>query len=284
MPESPLQVKRLAARHGFSFHKHLGQNFLADRAVVDGLVSDVEPDERILEIGCGFGALTRAVADRGGRVIAVEIDRSLAPVLQETLDGCAHAHVLFEDAMKADLPAIVKKHLGDGPLRVMANLPYGITTPLILRLLGSGLPLAALRLMMQKEVADKLLSAPGDDGWGSLSVAVRYYGSASLRRVIAPQAFWPRPHVDSAVVDIAVHEAPCVNVPAEPFFQMVNAAMAMRRKTLANNLAAFYGMSKENALRWVERAGLDGLVRGETLSLQALGRLYHAKNFEKNDL
>lgn len=270
------EVKDLLARHGFRFSKSLGQNFLiadwvprqiAEAAGLDGTCG-------VLEIGPGVGCLTRELAARAGKVAAVELDRSLLPVLAETLADCPNAEVVPGDVMKLDLAALVSDRLGGFAPHVCANLPYNITTPVLTRLLESGL-FRSVTVMVQKEVARRVCAAPGAADYGAFTLLCQYYADCQLLFDVPAGCFLPAPRVTSAVVRMEVRETPPVVVPPDALFQVVRAAFAQRRKTLLNALSSAYGkeFSKEELRAVLSGCGLPEAVRGEALSLEQFADL-----------
>ena len=265
------------ARNGEFHHKHsLGQNFIEDEALLGQLadLSLVTPEDNVLEIGPGFGALTRPLAARCKRIVSLEIDDTLLPILWVTLEKCPNAEVVHGDVMKTDLAALVRERLGDGPLRVAANLPYYITTDVLTKLLAE-LPLArSIAVMVQKEVGDKLLSQPGEDGYGPLAILCQY--TCRVRRALdVPAAcFTPPPKVDSSFMVLERRETPpCAVADEALFMKLIRGAFLMRRKTLVNNLMAAFALGREEASACLERAGLPAQVRAEALSIAELARL-----------
>ena len=270
-----LRARVALEKHGFRNTHALGQNFLLDEGLLNALLdaAQVGPGDRVLEIGPGAGVMTALLADRCGEVLAVEVDRSLEPVLNDVLAGRDNARVLFRDFMKADLDALV----GEGPYRVVANLPYYITADILLKLVTARNRPESVCIMVQKEAAERIMSRPGAKSWCALAAMVQHYGAPSVLLDVPPEAFDPPPHVMSQFLRIDRHEAP-VAVPADEqtFFRLVSAAFAMRRKTLANNLKASFGMDQARALSVLESAGLDPRVRGEALTLEELCRVSDA--------
>jgi len=256
-------------------YKHsLGQHFLYDEALLASLAeaAEVRPDEDVLEIGPGVGTLTAALCDRARHVLALELDERLIPLLQGFLAGRPNLTLREGDVMTADLRDLTKELRP--PFAVVANIPYYITTPLILRLLGSGLPLSRLALMVQQEVADKILAAPGTDAWGPLAVRCQYLCQPRLALRVPAACFTPPPKVDSAFVVMPLRDSPAVAVRDEDrFFRVVGAAFAQRRKTMLNNLCAVFRVNRDQALQWIQAEGLPEKIRGEALSLEELGRL-----------
>jgi 16S rRNA (adenine1518-N6/adenine1519-N6)-dimethyltransferase len=251
--------------------KKLGQNFLVDADVVQGIVAaaEVKPGDRVLEIGPGIGTLTQGLAEAGAEVTAVELDKKLPAVLQETLAGYDNVRIIPGDILKVDILAL----MGAGPFKVAANLPYYITTPILMSLLERHLPITHLVTMVQKEVAERMTAEPGSRIYGALSVAVQYYTEPEIVMPVPPRSFIPSPEVDSVVIACRVREQPPVSVKdPKMFFRVVKAAFGQRRKVLANALCGT-GIAKEQAQAILARAGIDSKRRGETLSLQEFAKL-----------
>ena len=265
------------ARSGEFHHKHsLGQNFIEDEALLEQLaaLSLVTPEDNVLEIGPGFGALTRPLAARCRRIVSLEIDETLLPIRRVTLEKCQNAEVVQGDVMKTDLAALVQEKLGDGPLRVAANLPYYITTDVLTKLLAELPQARSIAVMIQKEVGDKLLSRPGDDGYGPLAILCQY--KCEIRRALdVPAAcFTPPPKVDSSFMVLTRRQTPpCAVADEALFMKLIRGAFVMRRKTLVNNLMSAFALSREEASLCLERAGLPAQVRAEALSIEELARL-----------
>lgn len=259
------------------YKQGLGQNFIYDEALLAELVrlSGVTAEDDVLEIGPGSGSLTRLLCGAAHRVLSVELDGRLIPLLTAFLRDCPNFTLVEGDVMRLDLTDLTRDLRR--PVRVVANIPYYITTPLITLLLTCGLPLRSLALMVQKEVADKILASPGDDGWGPLSVRCRYLCEPYLALDVPAACFTPAPKVDSAFVVLPVRDRPAVAVRDEKlFFAVAGAAFALRRKTMTNNLCATFRLPRERAAAMMEKSGLDPRARGETLSLSELGRLADA--------
>ncbi|MBQ7033566.1 MAG: 16S rRNA (adenine(1518)-N(6)/adenine(1519)-N(6))-dimethyltransferase RsmA [Clostridia bacterium] len=275
----PRYIRALCEKYDFRLKKSLGQNFLHDASVLEEIVEAALPEGGgALEIGPGFGVLTEALAGQAERVVAVEIDDRLLPVLDETLAPFDNVSVVHGDVLKLDLPALLKESFGDMPVSVAANLPYYITTPILLALLEKNLPLRRIVVMMQKEVADRIMAAPGGKDYGALTVAVQY--RCEVRRVcrVPAASFFPPPKVDSEVLCLSMRENPVVWPKNEDhFFALVRAVFAQRRKTLVNGLAnaGRFG-TKEKIATAVEKMGLSPTVRGETLSIAQLSSLSDA--------
>jgi len=281
------------ARHGISARKSLGQNFLADPNILNRIVAAAElgPEDGVLEIGPGVGALTERLARAAGRVVAVEIDSRLLPVLGEVLEPFGHVDIVHGDILKIDLKELVRSRFpGIGRLAVVANLPYYITTPILMRLLEERLPVSRMVVMMQREVAERLDAKPGTKEYGSLSVAIRYYCETAILFRVPRTAFIPQPNVDSSVVALTRRAKPPVNVSSEPFFfEVVRASFAQRRKTIFNNLLHHFsgraggagadrnpGGARELLLAAFERCGIDPSRRGETLTIEEFAALSEA--------
>jgi 16S rRNA (adenine1518-N6/adenine1519-N6)-dimethyltransferase len=274
---SPSQVSALLQRHGLRPRKRWGQNFLIDRNTLDNVLraAAVEPEDQILEIGPGLGTLTRELAERCRRVVAVEIDPLLIPILQgETLAGLSNVEVVPGDALEIDLASILERESATSLWKAVANIPYYITTPLIERLLSQKERLERIVLMVQREVADRLLAAPGSEEYGALSVFVQYHTIPELTARVSRAAFLPPPGVDSAIIRLRVRREPPVPTRDEAlFFRIVRAAFQQRRKTLLNALTTVPGLSRESAAAALERAGIASSRRGETLGLPDFARL-----------
>ncbi|MBO2532637.1 dimethyladenosine transferase [Planifilum fulgidum] len=284
MKQSPIvaRTRQLLADHNLSLKKSLGQHFLVDQRVLERIIEAAELDSStgVLEIGPGMGALTERLADRAGAVLAVEIDDRLIPILRELFSDRPHVTVVHGDALKVDLRELIKRHLGSARrFSVVANLPYYVTSPILMRLLEERLPLDRIVVMIQKEVAERILAGPGTKEYGSLSVAVRYFAEVSWICGVPRNCFVPRPQVDSAVIRLRLRREPAVSVRNEAlFFRAVRAAFAQRRKTLANALSAafFGGKRKEELGNLLTDIGIDPGRRGETLTLEEFGRLADA--------
>lgn len=264
-------------RFGLRMSKKLGQNFLIDAGVVQGIVdaAEIEPGDRVLEIGPGIGTLTQGLAEAGAEVKAVELDKKLPSVLEETLKSYPNVTIVPGDILKVNIPEI----MGEGSFKVAANLPYYITTPILMTLLERHLPITHMVTMVQKEVAERMVAKPGSRIYGALSVAVQYYTVPEIVLAVPPRSFIPAPEVDSVVISCRVRETPAVALQDEKmFFRVVKAAFGQRRKTLSNALKGG-GLPKEQIRDAMERAGIDMTRRGETLSLEEFGRL--ADEFSK---
>ena len=260
-------------RFGIRMNKKLGQNFLIDEHVVNSIVeaAGIKPGDAVLEVGPGIGTLTQGLAEAGANVTAVEIDRRLIEVLSKTLEGYENVRVVYGDILKVD----VAKEIGAANYKVVANLPYYITTPIIMGLLESKMPIDVLVTMVQKEVAQRMVATPGTKDYGSLSVAVQYYTKAEIAFIVKPDSFIPAPKVDSAVIRCTRLEKPPVQVNEKIFFRVVKAAFAQRRKTLSNTLKTT-GVPAETVKLILANAGIDGNRRGETLTMEEFATLANA--------
>ncbi len=278
-------IRSLLGEEGTSFKKKYGQNFLTNESVVERIAASALPDtpdlqERlgILEIGPGIGVLTQKLSAVAHKVTAVEIDATLLPILEKTLADCSNVHVVNSDIMKVDLPRLVEQEFADCTrLAVCANLPYYITTPILMALLESRLPFSSITVMVQKEVADRLCAPAGTDAYGAITAVLSYYGVPRRLFTVSAGNFVPAPKVDSAVVQIKLHKAPPVYVEREEMlFAVIKAAFGQRRKTLQNALNALPGLSKEQIADAIARVGLSPTVRGEALSLEMFAKVTNA--------
>ena len=259
------------------YKQSLGQNFIYDDALLSELTeaAGVTGEEDVLEIGPGCGSLTKHLCGAAHRVISVELDERLIPLLEAFLCGEKNWNVVQGDIMELNLAKVTEELRK--PFAVVANIPYYITTPLIQRLLTSGLPISRMALMVQKEVADKILSSPGGEGWGPLAVRCQYMCEPRRALEVPAACFTPPPKVDSTFVVLPMRKEPAVKVKDEDmFFRTVNAAFALRRKTLLNGLCAAFRTERETAAGWLEKAGIDPMIRGEKLTMEEMGRLSDA--------
>ena len=274
----PQNTIRILQQNDFQFRKQFGQNFLVDLHVLEKIARAAElgPDEVCVEIGPGIGSLTQVLAEEAGRVIAVEIDKRLIPILHENLGGYDNIDIVEGDFLELDLPAFLEEQKVNVPIRVAANLPYYITTPIIMTLFESGIPLKSITVMVQEEVARRMQAGPGGKDYGALSLAVQYYATAEINAFVPQNCFIPRPGVGSAVITLKKLAEPRVAVqdPAQ-MFAIIKAAFGQRRKTLANSLSGSpeFCISKEDAQWLIAEAGLPELVRGETLTLEDFAKL-----------
>ena len=272
-------MKEILTAHGFTFKKTLGQNFITDPHICPRMAeaSGAEDGVGMLEIGPGIGVLTKELAKRASRVVAVELDDRLLPILDETLADYENAKVIHDDAMKVDLDRLVAEEFAGLRVSVCANLPYYITSPVVMRLLESKIPFEQITVMVQKEAADRLCARPGTRDCGAVSLAIAYYAEAKKCFGVPRGCFHPAPNVDSAVISLKLHKNPPVSVKDEKnLFKTVRAAFSQRRKTLSNSLASSLGLPKEQIISAVERVGLAPTVRAENLSLEEFARLSDA--------
>ena len=273
------EIKALLARNGFRFSKSMGQNFLIQSWVPEDIAaaSGAGPDTGVLEVGPGIGPLTRQLARRADKVAAIELDRRLLPVLEETLGEFSNVTVISGDVMKLDLRQVIQEQFGDKPVCLCANLPYYITSPVIMKVLEEKLPVDSLTVMVQKEAAQRICAEPGSRNVGAVSIAVRYYAQPEMLFQVSRGSFLPPPNVDSAVIRLKIRETPAVSVEDEAFFfQTVKAAFAQRRKTLANSLSAGLAVSKQQALETLAACEIPPNARAEELTMERFGRLSDA--------
>lgn len=270
-------IKNVLSRHGFTFSKSLGQNFLVNPSVCPRMAEEGGADEKtgVIEIGAGIGVLTKELSKRAAKVVSIELDPRLIPVLSETLDGCLNTEVINADVLKVDLQKLIEEKFQGLDVVVCANLPYYITTPIITHLLESRLPLRSITVMVQKEVAERLCSGCGSRSAGAVTVCVDYYAEAKKLFDVSKGSFLPAPKVDSSVIRLDKRKDPPVQVSDEKaFFRLVRAAFAQRRKTLLNSVSSAAGISKAQLLEALEKSGLDHNVRAEQLSLEQFALLY----------
>lgn len=263
-------IRRVMEKHGVTFNKGLGQNFLVDPGVCPAMAESAGLDKNtcVIEIGPGVGVLTAELAKCAGKVISFEVDRRLLPVLSETLEDFSNVEIINEDIMKADLPALIKEKCAGMKIAVCANLPYYITSPIIMLLLESRLPLTSITVMVQKEAADRLCAEVGSRDGGAVTVAVNYYAESEKLFFVGRDSFLPPPKVDSCVIKLTVREKPPVEVGDEAFFfKLVKAAFSQRRKTAENSISAGLGLPKERVAAALEEAGLERTVRAEKLTM-----------------
>lgn len=270
-------TKRIIDKYGFSFQKRFGQNFLIDTNIIYSIIegAGITEEDTILEIGPGIGSLTQMMAEAAKKVIAVEIDKKLIPVLEDTLGAYENIRLINEDILKVDLHKIIEEE-GIKSLKVVANLPYYITTPIIMGLLERDLPIESITVMIQKEVAERMDAEPGTKSYGSLTLAVNYYAQTEMVTLVPPGCFIPKPKVGSAVIKLTKLEKPSVEVEDEALlFKLIKGAFAQRRKTFINSLTGSQQLDydKETILAAIEAIGLDPRIRGERLSLAQFAEL-----------
>ncbi len=269
-------IRDVLSRHGFSFSKGLGQNFLINPTVCPRMaeMGNAKPGWGIIEIGAGVGVLTAELARRADKVVCIEIDSRLLPVLDETLAEFDNIKIVNEDVLKVDLHKLIEQEFAGMPVAVCANLPYYITSPIIMNLLEAHLPIASLTVMVQKEAAARLCAEPGSREVGAVSIAVRYYSEPKILFQVSRGSFLPAPDVDSTVIRLDVRDHPPVEVGSEEqFFKVVRAAFSQRRKTLPNTLSAGLGIPKAQAIEMLEKAGIPTNLRAEQLTLDQFALL-----------
>lgn len=273
----PANTIAILQKYNFNFQKKFGQNFLIDTHVLDKIIteSQITEDDCVLEIGPGIGTMTQYLAEKAREVIAVEIDKSLIPILKDTLSEYKNVSVINNDILKVDINQIVEERNNGKPIKVVANLPYYITTPIIMGLFESHVPLKSITIMVQKEVADRMQVGPGTKDYGALSLAVQYYAKPEIVAIVPPNCFIPRPNVASAVIRLNRYENAPVQVNNEKFmFSLIRASFNQRRKTLVNGLQnGGLGLKKEDILSALEKMELSPTIRGEALSLEQFASL-----------
>jgi 16S rRNA (adenine1518-N6/adenine1519-N6)-dimethyltransferase len=270
---SPAQLRQLLNRHGFRAKKRFGQNFLIDRNLVDKIIhtADVREGDSVLEIGPGAGTLTQAIAERGAEVVAVEVDRDLIAITQEVTAAYPNVKTINADILSLDLPQMLSDHFGDARVKVVGNLPYYITSPIIARVIEARARIDLVTLMVQREVAERLNASPGTKDFGSMSVFVQFYTETEIVAHVSKNVFYPPPEVSSAIVRLRPRSTPAVDVPCEQtFLDVVHCGFGRRRKTLLNSLSdcSALGLSKEQVARVLHDAGIDPSLRAEVLSLE----------------
>jgi 16S rRNA (adenine1518-N6/adenine1519-N6)-dimethyltransferase len=278
---NPAYTMAVLEKHGFHFQKKYGQNFLIDTHILEKIIdaAEIGPEDFVLEIGPGIGTMTQYLCEAAREVTAVEIDTNLLPVLEDTLKDYDNVTVLNQDILKVDIPKLAQEKNGGKPIKVVANLPYYITTPIIMELFESHVPLESITIMVQKEVADRMQVGPGTKDYGALSLAVQYYAKPEVICEVSPACFIPQPKVSSTVIRLTCHEKPPVEITDEAFlFKVIRASFNQRRKTLVNGLnnAPTIPVSKENIIKTLEELGYSATIRGETLTLQEFARLSEA--------
>lgn len=274
----PRNTVDILQKHQFHFQKKFGQNFLIDTTVLERIMdaADITEEDCVLEIGPGIGTMTQYLAERAGLVVAVEIDKALIPILDETLAAYDNVTIINEDVLKVDINKLAMEKNGGKPIKVVANLPYYITTPIIMGLFESHVPLKSITIMVQKEVADRMQVGPGTKDYGALSLAVQYYAKPEIVANVPPNCFIPRPNVGSAVIRLTRYETPPVTVEDEQYmFSLIRASFNQRRKTLVNGLSNAPGLNlkREQIGEALEKMGLSPTVRGETFTLEQFARL-----------
>ena len=275
---NPQNTIEILQKYQFSFQKKFGQNFLIDTHVLDKIIraAEITKEDMVLEIGPGIGTMTQYLAEAAGKVIAVEIDRNLIPILSETLSMYDNVRIINEDVLKLDIRKLAEEENQGRPIKVVANLPYYITTPIIMGLFEGQVPVESITVMVQKEVADRMQTGPGSKDYGALSLAVQYYAKPYIVANVPPNCFMPRPKVGSAVIRLTRHDTPPVQVKDEGLmFEIIRASFNQRRKTLANGLNNSSRLSypKEVIAEAAEKLGKGPSIRGEALTLEEFARL-----------
>ncbi len=274
----PRNTIEILQKYQFNFQKRYGQNFLIDTGVLDRIISaaQITRDDCVLEIGPGIGTMTQCLAEHARQVVAVEIDKNLILILEDTLSAYDNVTIINEDILKVDIKKIVEERNGGRPIKVVANLPYYITTPIIMGLFENRVPLESITVMVQKEVAERMQMGPGTKDYGALSLAVQYYAKPEIVANVPPNCFIPRPNVGSAVIRLTCYKEPPVQVADEKkMFALIRASFNQRRKTLVNSIgnARELGISKERAAAALEKMQLPATVRGEALTLEQFAEL-----------
>ena len=275
IPQNTIEILK---KYNFNFQKKFGQNFLIDTSVLERIIAaaQITKEDCVLEIGPGIGTMTQYLAEQAGKVVTVEIDKALMPVLEETLAPYENVKVINADFLKLDVMELAQELGGGRPIKVVANLPYYVTTPIIMSLFESGAPLESITIMVQKEVAERMQVGPGTKDYGALSLAVQYYAKPEIVANVPPNCFMPRPSVGSAVIRLTRHQVPPVNVKDEShMFSLIRASFNQRRKTLANGLsnAPHLGLSRARVEEELDKMGLSLTIRGEALTLEQFAEL-----------
>lgn len=275
---SPSATKEVINKYSFAFQKKFGQNFLIDANILENIVgaAEISKEDFVLEIGPGIGTMTQYLCEAAGQVVAVEIDKMLIPILQDTLSEYDNVEIINQDVLKVDIKSLAEEKNQGKPIKVVANLPYYITTPIIMGLFESKVPIESITIMVQKEVADRMQTGPGSKDYGALSLAVQYYADAKVMLNVSASCFMPRPNVDSAVIQLTRHRKAPVDVEDEKLmFQIIHASFNQRRKTLVNGLknSLELDFSKEEILSAIQEIGKPDTIRGEALTLEEFAML-----------
>ena len=274
---SPSATKEIINKYSFVFQKKFGQNFLIDSNILESIVSaaDITKDDFVLEIGPGIGTMTQYLCEAARQVVSVEIDKMLIPILKDTLSEYDNVEVINQDVLKLDIKALAQEKNNGKPIKVVANLPYYITTPIIMGLFESKVPIESITIMVQKEVADRMQTGPGSKDYGALSLAVQYYADAKVQLNVSASCFMPRPNVDSAVIKLTAHEKPVVDVDETLMFKVIRASFNQRRKTLVNGLknSSELDYTKEEIVQAIKAIGKEENIRGEKLTLEEFAAL-----------
>ena len=279
-------TKEVVQKHNFKFSKSLGQNFLIDTNVIDRILEGarVQEGDYVIEVGPGIGTLTKEMGRTAEKVVAIEIDKTLIPILEETLADFPNIEVINQDILKVNVQELVKEKLNGGPVKLIANLPYYITTPIVMKFLEEDIPVTDIVVMVQKEVADRMNAQPNSKDYGALSVAVQYYCDTEIVAKAPRHMFMPQPNVDSTVIGLHVREEKKYNVDNEDiFFKTVKASFGQRRKTLLNSLGGLGFLSKDQIKLALQEANIDEKRRGETLSIEEFASLSNAVNRIHNE-
>lgn len=284
---SPTATKFVIDKYKFAFQKKFGQNFLIDSNILESIVSSAEitKDDFVLEIGPGIGTMTQYLCEAAGSVVAVEIDKMLIPILEDTLSEYDNVEVINQDVLKVDIKSLAEERNGGKPIKVVANLPYYITTPIIMGLFESKVPIESITIMVQKEVAQRMQTGPGSKDYGALSLAVQYYADAKVVLNVSASCFMPRPNVDSAVIKLTRHKEQVVDVKDEKLmFKIIRASFNQRRKTLVNGLknSPELDFTKEQIVEAITSIGKSENIRGEALTLEEFAKLTNALLHYKN--
>ncbi|MFC0300099.1 16S rRNA (adenine(1518)-N(6)/adenine(1519)-N(6))-dimethyltransferase RsmA [Virgibacillus soli] len=282
---TPSYTKQIIKRYAFAFKKSLGQNFLIDVNILENIIrhSGITKDSGVIEIGPGIGALTEQLAIHAERVMALEIDQRLLPILDETLNEYNNVSIVHDDVLKANLHELIQSHFRPGQdIHIVANLPYYITTPILMKLLHENLPIENITVMIQKEVADRMAAKPNTKSYGSLSLAIQYYTIADVVMQVPKTVFMPQPNVESSILRLTMREKAPVHVEDEEFFfSVMKACFAQRRKTILNNLTAFFKptLQKGKIVQLLSEVDIDATRRGESLTMQefaAIGNIFYS--------
>ena len=285
---TPEGTKAVLNRYPFVFQKKFGQNFLIDPHVLDKIINaaEITKEDCVIEIGPGIGSVTQALIDHAGKVISIEIDDQLIPILTEQFGECENFRLIHKDVLKVDLHKLIEEESPNRRIKGVANLPYYITTPIIMMLLENNLPIESITVMVQKEVADRMASGPGSKQYGAITVAMKYYCDTYLVANVPQNCFMPRPNVDSAVIKLTLHQEPIVDINNEKqLLKIIKAAFSQRRKTLLNTLTSNgdLGLGKEEIKNILDESGIGASTRGETLSLEDYAMLSnYIDNYRKN--
>ena len=278
---TPSATKEIINKYSFAFQKKFGQNFLIDSNVLESIIrgAEITKDDFVLEIGPGIGTMTQYLCEAARQVVAVEIDKMLIPILEYTLSEYDNVEVINQDVLKVDIKSLAEEKNNGKPIKVVANLPYYITTPIIMGLFESGVPIDSITIMVQKEVADRMQTGPGSKDYGALSLAVQFYATAKVILNVSATCFMPRPNVDSAVIKLTRHKEPTVNVADEKLmFKIIRTSFNQRRKIVVNGLknSPELSFSKEQIVKAIEKIGKPETIRGEALTLEEFAELANA--------